>query len=140
MLTHAGCVAYRTTDDEPLFVVVSSSDGKHWVLPKGHIEPGESPTEAALRELAEEAGVTGRIVAKIGREKYATEKEKAVVDYFLIEASGCRRAEEVRTVRWLNEAAAHTMLTFDGQKKALRRGAAMVADISPAAGDEPRRR
>ncbi len=137
MLTHAGCVAYRKTEDETLFVVVSSSDGRHWVLPKGHIAPGENPKEAALRELAEEAGVTGRIVAKIGREKYSTEKEKAVVDYFLIEASGCRRAEEARTVRWLNETAARTTLTFDGQKKALRRGAAMIADISPPAGDGP---
>jgi 8-oxo-dGTP pyrophosphatase MutT (NUDIX family) len=139
MLTHAGCVAYRTTEDEPLFVVVSSSDGKHWVLPKGHIEPGENPKETALRELAEEAGFTGRIVAKIGREKYSTEKEKAVVEYFLVEASGCRRAEESRTVRWLNETAAHTALTFDGQKKALRRGASMVADFPSAACDGPQR-
>lgn len=28
-----------------------------WVFPKGHIDPGESPLEAALREVEEEAGV-----------------------------------------------------------------------------------
>lgn len=31
-----------------------------WVFPKGHIEPGEVPLEAALREIEEEAGVTAR--------------------------------------------------------------------------------
>jgi diadenosine hexaphosphate hydrolase (ATP-forming) len=31
-----------------------------WVFPKGHIEPGEAPLETAVREIAEEAGVTAR--------------------------------------------------------------------------------
>jgi diadenosine hexaphosphate hydrolase (ATP-forming) len=31
-----------------------------WVFPKGHVDPGETPLEAALREVAEEAGVDCR--------------------------------------------------------------------------------
>jgi diadenosine hexaphosphate hydrolase (ATP-forming) len=31
-----------------------------WVFPKGHIEPGESKTQTAEREVAEEAGVQAR--------------------------------------------------------------------------------
>lgn len=33
--------------------------GAHWDFPKGHVEPGEGVQAAALRELAEEAGITG---------------------------------------------------------------------------------
>ena len=33
------------------------SDGQHWGFPKGHIEPGETPEAAALREIAEETGI-----------------------------------------------------------------------------------
>jgi 8-oxo-dGTP pyrophosphatase MutT (NUDIX family) len=33
------------------------SDGKYWGLPKGNVEPGESPEQTALREIAEETGL-----------------------------------------------------------------------------------
>jgi 8-oxo-dGTP pyrophosphatase MutT (NUDIX family) len=52
----------RTTGqrDEREFLMVESSGGGSWVLPKGHIERGESVKECALRELREEAGITLR--------------------------------------------------------------------------------
>ena len=37
-----------------------------WSLPKGHLEAGESEQEAAAREVAEETGVRGRVVGKLG--------------------------------------------------------------------------
>lgn len=40
-------------------LVLRHQDGS-WVFPKGHIDPGETALEAALREIAEEAGVTAR--------------------------------------------------------------------------------
>lgn len=39
-------------------VLVVSQKGDSWSLPKGHLDPGETPLEAARREIAEEAGVT----------------------------------------------------------------------------------
>ena len=39
-------------------VLLVSQHGTSWSLPKGHIEPGESPLEAARREIHEETGVT----------------------------------------------------------------------------------
>ena len=39
-LTHAGGVVFRKSDSQIFYLVVSSSDGANWVLPKGHIEPG----------------------------------------------------------------------------------------------------
>src|ERR1700752_2975610 len=37
-----------------------------WSLPKGHLEPGESAEAAAIREVAEETGITGQVLAPLG--------------------------------------------------------------------------
>ena len=37
-----------------------------WSLPKGHVEAGETAEDAAVREVAEETGITGRVVAPLG--------------------------------------------------------------------------
>ena len=39
--------------------LVTSSNGKRWVIPKGQIEPGQTAGETALQESWEEAGITG---------------------------------------------------------------------------------
>src|SRR3954470_20654848 len=37
-----------------------------WSLPKGHVEPGETTRDAEVREVAEETGITGRVLAELG--------------------------------------------------------------------------
>ena len=37
-----------------------------WSLPKGHVEPGETEPDTAVREVAEETGIRGRVVGKLG--------------------------------------------------------------------------
>jgi 8-oxo-dGTP pyrophosphatase MutT (NUDIX family) len=52
----AGVVLYREHAGQRLYLLLDY--GRHWDFPKGHLEPGESPEQAALRELAEETGIT----------------------------------------------------------------------------------
>ncbi len=50
-------------------LLVQEATGSHqgkWGLPKGHVDPGESPETAALRELKEEAGYTGSVMGLVG--------------------------------------------------------------------------
>jgi 8-oxo-dGTP pyrophosphatase MutT (NUDIX family) len=45
-------------------VVVVSQGGDSWSLPKGHIDSGESALQAAMREIAEESGITDLTLVK----------------------------------------------------------------------------
>ncbi len=57
----AAAVCFRRRGERLEFLLVRSSAGSRRLLPKGNIEKGETPWEAAAREAREEAGVQGRI-------------------------------------------------------------------------------
>lgn len=82
-----------------------------WVLPKGLIDAGETPSQAALREGYEETGLRSRLSSKLGdvRYVYTWEGERVfkIVSFYLAHASGGRIGElpagmevEVADVRW----------------------------------------
>jgi len=52
----AGVVVVRETPDGWRFLLLRAF--RHWDFPKGAVEAGETPLEAARREVAEEAGIT----------------------------------------------------------------------------------
>ena len=131
-LTHAGCVVFRGTAAETQYLVVSSSDGLNWVLPKGHIDAGETPEIAAVRELAEEAGVVGVVVARLSIQHYQRGTKDVAIEYFLLRESGTTGAIEERVKRWEFEADAFDLLTFDEAKSALREGAAVLRNLNAA--------
>ncbi len=123
MLTHAGALVFRQTDHGLLFLIVSSSDRTSWVLPKGHIEPNESPEEAALRELQEEAGVVGQILDQLSLREFRVVNEKVLVQYFLAKEAGHCKAGESRIIRWETESSGLELLTFEESRKVLEEGA-----------------
>lgn len=50
-----------------------------WVLPKGTMEAGETNEDTAIREVKEEAGVTGSIVSYIGNSEYQFDVHKKTI-------------------------------------------------------------
>ncbi|WP_432297337.1 NUDIX hydrolase [Rhizobium panacihumi] len=62
----AGALCLRSSPEgDQIVMLVGSRRNGRWGLPKGHIEPGETSHEAAMREAFEEAGVRGEISEKI---------------------------------------------------------------------------
>lgn len=125
-LTHAGAVVFRERDTEILYLIVSSSDGANWVLPKGHIDSGETPEIAALRELAEEAGVLGTIVDRLSVREFKKGGKETVLQYFLVREAGSTATKEKRILRWEHERTALQLLSFEEARLALLEGAALV--------------
>jgi 8-oxo-dGTP pyrophosphatase MutT (NUDIX family) len=59
--TSAGGVVVRCGTDGPRVLLIHDRHG-NWGFPKGHVESGEDPADAARREIAEEAGLTGLVL------------------------------------------------------------------------------
>lgn len=127
--THGGAVTFRRRADQTLYLVVSSSNGADWVLPKGHIEPGETPEAAALRELKEEAGVTGEILDRLSLEEFKKFDEEVIVQYFLVRELSSAEAAEKRSLRWEATDVAVRLLTFEEARHALRQGVAALHSL-----------
>jgi 8-oxo-dGTP pyrophosphatase MutT (NUDIX family) len=119
--THAGCIVFCDDGEKKRYLIVSSSSGEHWVLPKGHIEKGESPQQAALRELGEEAGVLGEILQPLAiRAHYKKSGEQTLVHYFLAKMVGTVKPKEERTIRWEKKKAALKLLSFESARAAFQ--------------------
>lgn len=110
-------------------LLISVLEGKRWQLPKGHIEPGETPEEAAVREVREETGVTGRVRAPLPGVEYwfvdgGRLRVHKTVDYFLLDFVGGDVADfdprEVSSAEWMSWDEGLARLTFENERKAVR--------------------
>ncbi|MDD4866583.1 MAG: NUDIX hydrolase [Mycobacterium sp.] len=79
-----------------------------WSLPKGHIELGETAEQTAIREVAEETGIIGSVLAALGRIDYwfVTDGRRVhkTVHHYLMRFSGGELSDndlEVAEVAWV---------------------------------------
>ena len=83
----AGCLPLRRTGDGPQVLLITSRYTGQWIAPKGSVEAGESPQQAATREALEEAGVTGRVIGRLGTFDYPRGGQLGRVETFVLEVS-----------------------------------------------------
>jgi ADP-ribose pyrophosphatase YjhB (NUDIX family) len=106
------------------------SSGKKilWSLPKGHIEEGETPEQAALREVAEETGIQSEIEKSLGVIDFwfmagGKRIHKTVHHYLFRESGGLLAAQEseVDEVAWFPLGEIIEKLAYPDEKKLIAR-------------------
>ncbi|HEX8293931.1 MAG TPA: NUDIX domain-containing protein, partial [Pyrinomonadaceae bacterium] len=126
----AGGVVYRRRGGRTEVALISVGETARWQLPKGLVGRGESPEEAALREVGEETGLACEVVAELERVEYwyfskggarRVRFHKFVHFYLMRYVSGdvSGHDDEVNEARWVGVEDAEGMLAFKGEKRAL---------------------
>ena len=103
-----------------LLVQVKNMKGKKiWTFPKGHIETGETPRQAALREVLEETGYKAVIIRPMIRVRYAFTFQgnyiKKMVQWYLMKKLGRigkHDASEILAIRWVSLLKAHELVQY----------------------------
>jgi 8-oxo-dGTP pyrophosphatase MutT (NUDIX family) len=103
-----------------LLVQVKNMKGKKiWTFPKGHIEAGETPRQAALREVLEETGYKAAIIRPMLRVKYAFTFQgnyiKKMVQWYLMKKLGRigkHDTSEILSIRWVSLLKAHELVQY----------------------------
>src|ERR1700751_4044955 len=114
----AGGFVLRQTNP-PLIAVVRLRKRNEWVLPKGKLDDGETPRDAALREVWEETGHEVSVHEFLGTLAYDGGGRSKIVHYWRMETSGKPTRElmhDVRAVDWLPLEAALARLSREHQR------------------------
>ena len=104
-----------------------------WSLPKGHIEEGETPEQAAIREVAEETGITSSITKSLGVIDFwfmagGKRIHKTVHHFMFTEVGGTLLAQEseVDEVSWFPLSEIVERLAYPDEKKLIARSAELA--------------
>lgn len=139
--TSAGGVVVRLDEGEPLFLLIRDSY-KNWGFPKGHLEPGETPDAAAMREVSEETGLGDlRLRAEIETIdwyfRFRGRLIHKVCHFYLMEsdsASTCpQRDEGITACRWESFERASSLISYENARVVLRHAFDLVTQDSSAA-------
>lgn len=134
----AGGVVFRLRDGGGFDVALILTHEHRWQLPKGWIDPGESPEQAAVREVREEAGVDAEIVGPLGDIEYQyvstydaePARIRKRVHMFLLRYLGGStddHDDEVIEARWVEIGEAERALAFKDEQRMLAKARELLA-------------
>lgn len=98
-------IPFREQDGQREILMITSRKGKHWIVPKGIVEPGMSAQQSAAQEAWEEAGVLGQVQsACLGEYRYQKWGGMCRVVVFPMEVFSleARWPEDFRSRQWFS--------------------------------------
>jgi 8-oxo-dGTP pyrophosphatase MutT (NUDIX family) len=136
--TSAGGLVVDRNGGRPKAAIIGRRDRRGrllWSLPKGHLESGETAEDAAVREVEEETGIRGRVMAPLGTIDYWFVAENRrihkTVHHYLLEASGGELSDddvEVDEVAWVPVEELGNRLAYAGERRLAETAAGLLAD------------
>jgi 8-oxo-dGTP pyrophosphatase MutT (NUDIX family) len=141
----AGGVAFRRRGRGIQVAIVAVNPSRRWQLPKGLVDPGESPEQAAVREVREEAGVETDLMGLIQTIEYwyrAERRGEAVryhkfVHFFLLSYRAgdvSQHDHEVAEARWVSGRQAVEMLAFASERSVVEKAVEMISELDETKG------
>jgi len=121
----AGGVVVRGEELVAIVPTRRAADGSRVLaLPKGHVDPGETTIQAAIREVREETGIVAELVCELGESRYWYRREGRTIGktvaFFLftyVEGDIADHDDEVEEVRWLALDEAQAALSHDAERE-----------------------
>jgi 8-oxo-dGTP pyrophosphatase MutT (NUDIX family) len=130
-------VDFDAADEVGLLIAKHDRRGRLvWALPKGHVESGETPEDTAIREVTEETGITGRVIAPLGVIDFwfvadGRRIHKTVHHFLLARESGelCTDDREVTDVGWVPIDDLHGRMVYADERKLLDQLPGLLAEV-----------
>ena len=140
--TSAGGIVYRVQNGQALFLLIRDSY-HNWGFPKGHLEAGEGPDEAAVREVQEETGLAelqldGAIETIDWFFRFRGKLVHKVCHFYLMRTENTRtkpqREEGITACRWARFEDATRLISYANARAVLTRANDMVLASHVATG------
>ncbi|MGI9092411.1 MAG: NUDIX hydrolase [Mycobacteriales bacterium] len=138
--TSAGGLVVTTVGGSAHGVLIGRHDRRGrmlWSLPKGHIEPGETAEQAAIREVREETGITGSVLEPLGDIDFwfvaGGQRIHKTVHHFLMSATGGELSVddvEVAAVAWVPLDDMTGRLAYEDERELASEALRLLADTA----------